>query len=212
MWRAEHLPFGGLVNDEPSVNDIVNNLRFPGQYFEAETGLHQNWFRSYQPSIGRFHEPDPLGLAAGASLFGYAAGNPISVIDPTGLVCEVYQWRDTTLAGHWWLMWPNGGSAGFYPEGGTPRDRSSGSVALFTSVPGFVKPDAPDVTSEKRDTTWMGAPLACDRVAQCLEDFAATYADSHSYCVATNNCRDFTQQALAHCGLKVYEGPTCILP
>jgi len=90
MWRAEHLPFGGLVNDEPSVNDIVNNLRFPGQYFEAETELYQNFFRDYDSHSGRFAEPDPWGLFSGVNPYAYASANPQGRVDPTGRADCVY--------------------------------------------------------------------------------------------------------------------------
>jgi RHS repeat-associated protein len=57
----------------------------PGQYFDAETGLHQNWHRDYDPNIGRYLQSDPMGLASGLSTYGYAAQSPINFIDPTGL-------------------------------------------------------------------------------------------------------------------------------
>ena len=57
-----------------------------GQYFDAETGLHYNDHRYYDPSIGRYLRPDPIGLAGGANLFAYALNNPINLIDPLGLM------------------------------------------------------------------------------------------------------------------------------
>jgi RHS repeat-associated protein len=57
----------------------------PGQYFDAETGLHQNWHRDYDPSIGRYLQPDPLGLEAGLNQYLYANANPLTYFDPTGL-------------------------------------------------------------------------------------------------------------------------------
>ncbi|MBZ5640319.1 MAG: DUF6531 domain-containing protein [Acidobacteriia bacterium] len=80
-WRVEQRPFG----DGTPVGTVVNNLRFPGQYLDGETGLHYNLFRDYQSRLGRYWEPDPLGLAAGLNLWGYAEGNPIVVLDLSGL-------------------------------------------------------------------------------------------------------------------------------
>jgi RHS repeat-associated protein len=67
------------------------NLRFPGQYYQAETGLNQNWNRDYDPlSGGRYIESDPIGLAGGSfSTYAYASGDPIFYIDQFGL-CWLY--------------------------------------------------------------------------------------------------------------------------
>ena len=48
-------------------------LRFPGQWFQAESGLHQNWMRDYDPTTGRYLQADPLGLVDGASVYGFVA-------------------------------------------------------------------------------------------------------------------------------------------
>ena len=60
-------------------------LRFPDQWFQSESGLHQNWMRDYDPTTGRYIQADPLGLVDGASVYGYVGGNPLIRIDPTGL-------------------------------------------------------------------------------------------------------------------------------
>ena len=59
-------------------------LRFQGQYCDAETGLHYNRFRYYDPQIGRFTTQDPISLAGGINLYQYAP-NPVQWVDPLGL-------------------------------------------------------------------------------------------------------------------------------
>jgi RHS repeat-associated protein len=60
------------------------DARFPGQWFQTEAGLYQNWMRDYDPTTGRYIEADPLGLIDGASVYGYAMQNPGRYTDPRG--------------------------------------------------------------------------------------------------------------------------------
>lgn len=61
------------------------NIRFPGQYYDAETGLHYNRFRYYDPEVGRYVSADPIGQLGGVNVFSYARNSPLSLIDPFGL-------------------------------------------------------------------------------------------------------------------------------
>ncbi|CAI8946523.1 hypothetical protein EMIT0194MI4_50336 [Pseudomonas sp. IT-194MI4] len=66
------------------VAEIDNPLRFQSQYFDAETGLHYNRHRYYNPGAGRFLTPDPIKLAGGLNNYQYAP-NPTGWVDPLGL-------------------------------------------------------------------------------------------------------------------------------
>jgi RHS repeat-associated protein len=81
VWLWDHDPFG---NGLPT-GSFGYNLRFPGQFYDQQTGLHYNYFRDYDPAKGRYVESDPIGLAGGISTYGYAGGNPGSIIDALGL-------------------------------------------------------------------------------------------------------------------------------
>ena len=85
-WRWDSTPFGDVVpdSDPAGVGSLTLNLRFPGQYYDAESGLHYNYFRTYIPATGRYVESDPIGLAGGINTYGYVGGNLLSAVDPDG--------------------------------------------------------------------------------------------------------------------------------
>jgi len=89
VWSAKEDAFGNTAVDPAST--LTNNLRFAGQYFDAESGLHYNYHRYYNPQTGRYVTSDPIGLDGGLNTFGYAEGNPVRYRDPKGLDLETWE-------------------------------------------------------------------------------------------------------------------------
>ncbi len=89
VWKLPpHEPFGtAQAQQDPDQDGIATDipLRFAGQVFDADTGLHYNYFRDYDPWTGRYIQSDPIGLEGGLNTYGYVQGNPLRFIDPKGL-------------------------------------------------------------------------------------------------------------------------------
>jgi len=102
VWRWDSDPFGSnaTANSAPNENPLGTtqvvgtatlpylfkmNHRFPGQLSDEETGKHYNYFRDYDPSVGRYTTSDPIGLRGGLSTFTYAKNAPTLHVDPLGL-------------------------------------------------------------------------------------------------------------------------------
>ncbi len=85
QWCAAYETWGGIA--QLHVDGLAQPLRLQGQYYDPETGLHYNRHRYFDPRIGQFISPDPLGLAAGLNPFEFAS-NTLTWADPLGLKCS----------------------------------------------------------------------------------------------------------------------------
>ena len=105
VWQANYKPFGEPVTISGTK---ANNLRFPGQYFQIETNLAYNWHRHYDPTTGRYTQPDPLRFVDGPSVYAYAGNSPLMRTDrdgrdidslplpqPYGLMYKLFKWSTT---------------------------------------------------------------------------------------------------------------------
>mgnify|MGYP001583591971 FL=1 len=88
VWNIEFDPFGNEIEQKGRqgtyIRSVENNIFFPGQYRDKETGLNQNGFRTYSPPDDRYLEADPIGLDGGTNLYSYG-NNPVTYTDPLGL-------------------------------------------------------------------------------------------------------------------------------
>jgi len=82
VWSAHYRAYGEISRLD--IGKVDNSLRFQGQYFDQESGLHYNRHRYYNPDVGRYLTPDPVKLAGGINAYQYAP-NPTGWVDPLGL-------------------------------------------------------------------------------------------------------------------------------
>jgi RHS repeat-associated protein len=128
-WAAQFSAWG-LVTDEKATGTKCG-LRFQGQWFDEESGLHYNWHRHYDPSTGQYLSPDPIGIQGGPQIYGYVQ-NPLGWIDPLGLKAKASRSGSRRSAGK------SGGKAQSHPGllyGRSPDfEVTSGGVFIGGSV------------------------------------------------------------------------------
>jgi RHS repeat-associated protein len=119
VWRWDQAePFGNNPADEdPDANSVAFDLplRLPGQRYDAETGLHYNYYRDYDPLVGRYIQSDPIGLAGGLNSFIYGKADALRHVDLVGLAAtlcvdcppQTGEWdeRQGVTRGYPWKEW-----------------------------------------------------------------------------------------------------------
>jgi RHS repeat-associated protein len=100
VWRWDSAPFGDSMPIPGGNSPIWSHLRFPGQFFDPQTGLNYNYFRDYDPGTGRYIEPDPIGLPSVLNPYAYAFGNPVSYTDLFGLEPDGHHWVIGEIRNH----------------------------------------------------------------------------------------------------------------
>ena len=153
VWEAHYSPFGEA---DLVVEQVEFNLRFPGQYYDKETGLHYNYFRDYDPSLGRYVQSDPIGLAGGINTFAYVGGNPLSYVDPTGESPIVIAIGTAALLGIGLAVSANNPAA---QEGYSDLGESLSDLKCMISESDF-RPTLPE--DDKCLKEWFADMLMCD--------------------------------------------------
>jgi RHS repeat-associated protein len=177
VWRWDQAdPFGVAQPDQSPTEAaaFVYNPRFPGQVFDAESGLHQNYYRDYSPQDGKYLTSDPIGLAGGVNTYLYVGGDPLINIDPFGLLQQCRTGLDklngygtSTPLHHEYSCWPN--KDGTRSCRGFGRDPNSGTFdAMLNRVPGKVLKDNENV-SHGREQCDPDDKNEC--MNQCVGDF-----------------------------------------
>ena len=162
VWTAIYDPFGkATTNEDPDGdgNSVTLNVRFPGQYYDSETGLHYNTFRTYDPTTGRYLEADPIGQRGGINIFLYAENNPIRNIDPLGLCPGCVVGGPATGVGGFGGLGGFNGSGGidttapFWPKPIRDLFGQQNSAGDDGSRPPWWPDDVPHPSDGPRDTT-----------------------------------------------------------
>nr|WP_319805657.1 DUF6531 domain-containing protein [Xanthomonas citri] len=134
-WSLKGEAFGNTAPNQDPDGDgaaLVLDMRFPGQRFDAASGLNQNYFRDYEAATGRYGQSDPIGLGGGISTFSYVAATPLTSIDLFGLMpnqgCVASVVGACTVAGGSAGYWGGGILGG---AGGTAVTPVAGTVGGF---------------------------------------------------------------------------------
>ena len=176
------------------------DLRFPGQMADVETGLFYNYFRSYQPTQGRYTQGDPIGLGGGLNRFGYANQNALSYSDPLGLYTEVIRWANSPgFTGSWGKISGNikGQNFSFGPSGWDTRYPTAQQYAD--------RQKSPDIDREGRGIILQLSPLEEAKLASCLQK-------ANNYHGMNNNCGNPWRQCLDELGITHSGNRPAVLP
>jgi RHS repeat-associated protein len=154
VWTATYNPFGGVYVSTGSLP----TARFPGQWFQSESGLHQNWMRDYDPTTGRYLQADPLGLVDGASVYGYVRQSTLRYFDPRGEEIAPTNQPPAMAGQSGWNWKPDAQNS----RGGTWQGLECQSCSASWDEDGRHW-DVDEGNGKRQRYSWRGRPLTADQ-------------------------------------------------
>jgi RHS repeat-associated protein len=195
VWQASYAPYG-----KPSIKStgFTLNLRLPGQYEDAETGLHYNRQRYYDPNQGRYLTPDPLGTPDGPNGYAYVAYNPLRYVDPDGLVLFAFDGTGNDLSDEGAIsnvarfrrLYQGGGEARYVAGVGTVHnDRQWGDI----------EPPGPDMGTNGSGTRRIERMMTyLMEEARTADDYTPMDIDIVGFSRGAAQARDFANNILSY--------------
>ena len=198
MWQWDNLdPFGNnAANENPSGQGALKySLRFPGQYYDFEVGTNYNYFRDYDPAVGRYEQSDPLRLDGGINTYGYVHASPVRLSDPFGLA--LYCRRPLSMPGGNVAQYEVDQLHHEYICTGPKSDRCGGlgpSGSRFGS-PGVLEGDSPAAG------TCVEVPDANGCFTTCVsEEWSGPIPNYNVIPIGkSENCQTYSRQILKRC-------------
>jgi RHS repeat-associated protein len=138
-WRSDQAdPFGSAApNQNPASIGVFNyNPRFPGQFYDVESNLHYNYFRDYDPRIGRYVQSDPIGLRGGINTYSYVENQPTMKVDPTGELAFLLPYVPAAVGWGWGSAAVGAGVPAAVGWGWGSAAVGAGAILAVASIPG----------------------------------------------------------------------------
>jgi RHS repeat-associated protein len=200
VWRWDQAePFGATPpNEDPDGDGVAFDLplRLPGQYYDRESGLHYNYYRDYDPTIGRYAESDLIGLRAGLNTYAYVHGEPLRFVDVLGLDVRICFFPLAASGlGHVGIGIAGAPfTYGFYPNSGASVSQ------MFSGTPGQVVQDPRDPNALTGATCQIipATRNQDDCISRCIERRAG---NPGTYKLLSRQCTSFARDCLTECVL-----------
>jgi len=179
-----------------STPEVTFNLRYPGQYFDKETNLHYNYFRTYAPGTGRYTQADPIGLDGGWNRFSYVEGNPLKYADPRGLDNPSMGPYTPPLPVSYCYGQIRTYDHGYICSGDNCAGLMPADMSWFFGR-GRIMPEKkyPDLCKS------MDVPPSCSQsiYENCIANKVGQSGQSHPYGLVTYNCVSWAKDAILQC-------------